>query len=337
MTEPKRLALIASFAAVAALAGCGGGGGGSSAPPPVPAQRVDITESNATTVAAQAVDAASADFFGDAVGVTGVQVDTQSLRGRSVVAALGDAVRRVRGVSTAASLVVGVTASETVACTNGGSVRITVDVAVQGELSPGDSARLDFDRCRESDAMLDGRLAMRFVSVSPDLTQLTADATATALTATVGAVAQRADGTIRIAIDESVATRSLLRVTSDAFGFRRLVGGTVRTTRTLFDYDYRLETATATGQTTESFAYVASGTFPLLGEVSFAVESTAPVVTPGGAAHPASGAATVTGRNGTTLDLTVVPTGVKLDLDRAGDGSVDWSRTVTWATIEGEL
>lgn len=337
MRATNRLALLATLAAAAALGGCGGGDEAAGPAAPLQAQRVDITQANANAVAAQSVDAASADFFGDAVGVTGVQIDAPAVRAASVIAAIGDTLRRLRNLRGSAPLLVGVTATETEPCTNGGTVVITVDVAVEGELNAGDLATLDFDACREAVATLDGRLALRIVALATDFSQLTADATATSLTARVGAIGQRADGTIRVAVDESLVSKSVLRLSSDAFTLRRLVGSTVRATRMLLDFDYRLETATANGQTTETFEYVASGTFPRLGDVSFAVATTAPVVTPGNATHPTSGAATVTGRNGTTLDLTVVPTGIALELDRGGDGTVEFTGLLTWAGLESEL
>lgn len=344
MSHSRTRTLLATLAAATALAGCGGGGGGGGDDgPPPQALRVDVTPANAPIVTAQAIDAGRGDFFGDALGgVTGLQV-RPAVRSETLPALLGDALRRVldtqRGRVQAAGARVQplATASERFACTAGGSVLVTVDVAVQGELSPGDRATLDFDACREDIAVLDGELSMRFVTVNSDLTRVVADATARALTARVGRFAQRADGSLRIETDESSATRAILRVTSDWFSLRRSVDGVTRTTRTLYDYDYRYEEILSSGRTSETFSYVASGQFPVLGEVSFAAATTAPIVTPGGAEFPSSGAATVTGRNGTTLDLVVVPTGVAWELDRGGDGSVEASGLRTWAQLEAEL
>lgn len=332
---PRFTRLAAAAALLAGVAACGGG---SSDAPVAPAQapRIAITAANAPAVAAQAVDAGSAGFVGNALGVTGVQVDTASARPASVLRALGTALQQVR-LARAPALLTGVTATETVQCTGGGTVVFTVDVAVRNELSPGDSATLDFSGCIESGVTMSGQLALVFTEVNAALTLIAADATATQFAARALGITERIDGTLSLRQDDTDPTRSLLRVSSSRFTFDRLVGSTLRATRSVLDYLYDQTTTVATGATSETFSYVATGSFPRLGEVSFEAATTQPVVTPGGAEHPSSGAGKVTGANGTSVAITVTATGVELAVDNDGDGDIERTITVTWAELEDQL
>jgi hypothetical protein len=216
-------------------------------------------------------------------------------------------------------------------------VDIAVDLGDDAQLGAGDSASLDFNACVEDGVRLDGGLSMDIRSANDDGSQFSADATVDALTARIGAFGHRADGTIRIALDETGTTQSTLDITSARFTGERLLGNTVRATRTLTDYRYRLVTTLADGTTRETFSYDAAGSFPRLGEVAFSAGTTAAVVTPGGALRPTSGAVLVTGANGTTLDVEVTATGLAWELDRLGDGTVEATGTLTWARFDDAL
>ena len=326
-----RLALVA--ASVTLLAACGGGG---SQPAAVEqAQRVAITQDNATSVAAQAVDAGSGGVPNNAV-VTGVQVSAEPAVPASAIAALGGAVRRSLEVR-APAVLAGVTASTTVNCASGGSIDVAVDVTDPDTATPGDRADFTFNACVEAGVTSTGRLTAILVSVNVPGTLIVSDVIASGFTATRTGVGERLDGTVRVTLDDSNIIQSAIGVTSGSFSFERLVAGSVRATRTLTDYAYRIETVNATGDTRETFSFTASGTFPKLGRVSLVAATTQPVITPNGALRPTSGAGVVTGANGSNVAITVTSTGLRLDVDSNGDGSVDATLTPTWVQIDTEL
>ena len=142
---------------------------------------------------------------------------------------------------------------------------------------------------------------------------------------------------MRITLDETSSATTTLTLSGSSLSFDRLVNGAARATRTLSNYNYQLATTLATGTTSQSFSFTASGSFPRFGTVSFAAQTTQPIVTLAGAAHPSSGAGKVTGANGTSVTVTVISTGVRLDVDTNGDGTIDATLTRMWAELDAEL
>ena len=323
----------AAAAIASALTACGGGGGGSSAEAPQ-AQRVVITQANAPSVAAEAIDAGGAGS--DASGsVTGVQVSTTSPR-VSVLASLASAVK-LGLTSVAPNALVGATTTHTETCSNGGSVTVTQSYTTQGTATPGDRVDLAFNSCVEGTETLTGTLSVTLVSTSSGGKLNVVDATASAFTIATTGLGERLNGGMRITLDETSSATTAITLSGSSLSFDRLVNGAARATRTLSNYNYQLATTLATGTTSQSFSFTASGSFPRFGTVSFAAQTTQPIVTLAGAAHPSSGAGKVTGANGTSVTVTVISTGVRLDVDTNGDGTIDATLTRTWAELDAEL
>jgi hypothetical protein len=150
----------------------------------------------------------------------------------------------------------------------------------------------------------------------------------------VAGITERSNGIARLVVDESSPAVSVLTVSSAGLSTQRLAGNQVLATRTLTDMSLREVIDNASGQVTSTAALVATGNFPRLGEGSFQVETLQPVVTAGGALHPNSGRIRVTGANGATILMTVQTTGLRLEIDRDGNGTVDATRTLTWAEVD---
>lgn len=337
----ERVSRVFAATAVVSLAACGGGGGDAGSPAPTPVQAVAITETNAPSVAAEAIDAGGAGLGGDAGSLLGLKTSSKTSAtspSPMVLKSLASAVQRSLSTQVR-STASGTTATQTVQCTNGGSATITVTYASADVVTPGDSASMAFSNCVEGNSTTNGSLSFTFVNINSnvDPTLVVVDLTASQLTATVGGIGERINGGVRLTADSTDSTKSVVSVAGDSFSFERLVNGTARASRKLSNYSYRIETGTATGTTSETFAYSASGSFPRFGTVSFEAHTTQAVVTPGNASYPTAGAGKVTGANGTSVTITVVADGVDLGVDSNGDGTVDITLHRTWQQFDAEL
>jgi len=335
----KSIVGLGRFAAtaitIATLGACGGGGGDGGPAPFQQAPRVDITAGTAPAVAAQGMDAAGAGGSG-AGFLTGVELSVAPAEAASAFTALSDALRLSLRARSPAALV-GVVTTQTVACSGSGNVTITTNVTNPNVPTAGDSASLSFANCVEGAVTTNGGLSFGFAQIDAAATYVVADATASQFTVTVAGAGPRLNGATRLTIDLRDPALEVVRVASAQFSFDRLLNGNVRASRTLLDFDYGSTLTVASGSTSETFSYTLSGSFPRLGEVSMVVATTQPVVTADGALHPTSGAAKITGRNNKSVAITVLPTGLQLDIDSNGDGTTDVQVTPTWAAIDGEL
>jgi hypothetical protein len=324
---------LAAGTILAALTACGGGGGDNPADAPV--QRLSISETNAAAVSAEAIDAGgAARSSGEAL--TGVQVSGASAESASTMTALVGALRRARDLQAPAA-VVGATVSATDTCTGGGTVTLTGTKANPDVDTAGDNVNFTFNSCVEGGVTLNGSLSAAIVSVNPAQTLEVVDVGANQFTATRLGIGGRLHGTVRVTLDDTDPAKSVVQVGSSSISFNRLVAGNVRATRTLSNYAYLSETTVATGSVAETFSYDASGSFPRLGTYAFSAKTTQPVVTPAGAAVPSSGAGKVTGANGSSVTITVITGGVRLEVDRNGDNVIDAVLTRSWAELDGEL
>jgi hypothetical protein len=327
--------VAAALAIASGLAACGGGGGGTSAATEQTAG-VAITETNAPSVAAEAVDAGGSGVAGQAGLLTGVEVSAAGSARGSIVDALTGAVRLALR-SKAAPALVGATVSDSVQCSGGGNIALSATVASESGPTPGDRVDFTFNACVEHGATANGALSLAFVSLDAAQTLIVADLKATQFTSSHGSIGERLNGDARITIDQTDAAKLAVTMASGALSMDRLQAGIVRATRSLTDYHYRLETTLATGSSAETFSYTASGTFPRIGNVSFTAQTTQPVITAAGAVYPSAGAGKVSGANGSSLAITVTGSGLQLDVDRNGDSVVDATVLRTWAQLDDEL
>ena len=322
----------ASAAAVASLlAACGGGGGDSSTPQ---VARLAITTSNASPAAAEAIDAGDAGT-GPSGSVIGVQVSAPTTS-VSAMSTLASVVRANLGAHAPAG-VVGVTTSSTDACTGGGTVTTSATIASNQGATAGDRIDLTFNACVESGTTINGGLSITLVTFNSDATKITADTSVSNFTVSAGALAARLNGSMRMSLDETSGTHRLTSMTSSSLSYDRLVNGTARATRTLSNYSFAEDETVADGSTSTTFSYSASGSFPNFGTVAFDAQTTQAIVVPGGATVPSSGAGKVTGANGSSVTITVVSGGVKLDVDTDGNGTIDATINRTWNELSGDL
>ncbi|UUX96744.1 hypothetical protein [Aquabacterium sp. J223] len=329
--------------ALSALAGCGGGGdGGTAAPasstPAVPAGAITITSGNAGGLTAEAVDAGTAGAAGgSATLLTGVEVQATTSAQPSAWRRL-PALLRLAAAQGGASVVVGVTVDRLVECTVG-SISVTGNQALVNSASPGDTLNITFNDCFEFDiGQVSGSMALTIVQANANPTLFVADGTLTNLTLSRGTRVDRLSGPLRLSFDDRAGSQTVIDATSSGLTYTRLVNDNLRSQRTLTDYTYRAVITASNGQTAETFSYAATGNFERLGQgVAWSASTTQPLVTPAGAARPASGAGRILGAAGRSVAVTVTPTGLRLDIDHSGDSGTDTTSDLTWAQFDALL
>lgn len=307
-----------------ALAACGGGGGDDGPDIPPEAARVVITDTNAPRVSIEAIQGVQ---LNSDSGTITASDSSATAAGRVVRGALArtlgrSAPLRARPLATAQAV-------ET--CSGGGTVN--VDGTLQ---KAGDSVTLTFSNCAEDGTTLNGSLRFTLVSFNDTGTVFTVDAALTNLRATTGNVVERLDGSMRMTLDDSSPTQSVITLTTPFIATERVVAGDVRASRSLRALNMQ-EVLEDAGSVTTTSNFVASGIFPELGEVSFQVQTVQALFTPAQEVHPTSGVLRVTGANNTSALLTIGPDTVEIDVDNNGDGTVDTTLVLPWDEILAEL
>jgi hypothetical protein len=321
-------------AASAALVAWGGGGDdGASAAPPI-AARMTISAATAPPMSAEALQAIGAGSSA-AGGVAG-QTDPTSAAPKGLLAfkSAARALQRLKVTDRPSQA----TSARTFSCAGGGTFTVTVTLA-GASLQAGDTIRIDFSSCVEAGVTTVGGLSMAIVAIggTDAAPLLTADVLSANFEATIAGVTERTNGTMRITVDQTNPATTLVALSSANITTQRLRSGTVRATRTLANLAVRESLNTATGQTTTTAAFIASGTFPRLAEGSFEVQTPQPIIQDGGAVRPRSGQIRIIGANNASVLATVLATGMQLEIDSDGNGTVDTTRTLTWAEIDAQL
>lgn len=339
----KRMRAAAVAAATTVLlAACGGGGGDTpaTAVPVTESPRVTISAANASRVSAEAIAAAGVGDIGSSVaGLFGVQAEATA-RPPAPLVALVDTVRAGLDLpmTAQAQALVGVTVSQRVPCSGGGTVTVSGTIADANRDTAGDRLSFRFAGCFEREQRLDGSYSVALVSVNAAETLYSIDVAIEGLTVTVGSVADRLSGTLRMTLDETVTGRVGIALSSPTLTSDQLVNGAVRTSRSLLGFTYDATLTTATGASSETFAYVGTGNFGALGSVSFQATTVLPLSTPSlTAVRPTAGSVRVTGANGRTILATVIATGLRLEIDHSGDAAVDEVQELTWAQLDALL
>lgn len=329
---------MAAVLVIAGLAGCGGGGSGDAVlPTPVTdPQPLAITVANHEAVARQSTLASS--YLLDTGGlVNGAQLapDTRTLISftRGQLARMGALFRA------APQQLSGVTRSEVLACSGGGSINASLtDVNGNGEVDNGDSAQLVASNCVEAGATLSGTLAMSFSGVSgdplSDVFGVTASVTLTSLRANTGAGDVTGNGSMTLVISSTGVDRLMLDIRVPVLVTSGQIGG-VSDTMTLQDWRIVSTTApTITGLTT---TINASGTTisTALGGKAVTVATVVPLVVLGSDTHPSSGQFTATGAALSRVRVTALDaTTARIELDENGDGVYERSADRAWTVLD---
>lgn len=308
------------------LAACGGGGGGGlggSASPDL----ATITPTNAPVIASAVMTAA---FGGaDTGGFTGIasagSAGSSSARLYAKIAEIQRAEIKSLAVRIESAVAQAAFGPETTPCTVSGSVTVSGNLATPGTFTANDTLVLDYDVCVETDAEVNGRLAITITSFSGDLLSGTftfgMSIVATGFAVTANGETGTVNGTLTLNVDSTTGAQTTT-VGSSSLSLTSASG-----THTLSDYEFTEAVDLVTAQFSLDLSGAVSST-AFDGAVTFA---TSVLLVGTGSEFAASGELLITGADGATIQLVVLDsTFVRLTIDTDGDGTVDETIDKTW-------
>lgn len=328
---------LLSWAMLALLSACGGGGGDDGGSPvlPVVATPLAITASNYQAVAQQTVTATT--YLMDSTSLaTGAEM---APRGRVLIGFARLQVDRLGAIFAARPAVAtGVTTTETVGCSGGGSITATInDLNGNQAIDSGDSATMVAANCVELGATINGTIAIEFRTVTGDLNGPNYSATVVMslsnLRASTGAGSATGNGSISMAITGSGPDAGTLDMT---IGSLTMTGQIAGVNETLTLQDWRIVSTvspTAGGVSTSS---TVSGTLisASLTSQSITVATVTPFVQSDSDFYPSSGQFIANGASASKLRVTALnSTTVRIELDADGDNVYETSVNRLWSEL----
>lgn len=329
LTHTGMLALALSVTA------CGGGGGGGGAtPPPTSAA---LTSSNQTIAAEDATSAAFLPLITSQTIVGAAATDEKALFvfANKQLDRLPAYIQNAR----AASAVAGAVASESYACTYGGTLQVTVnDADDNGIVSAGDSFTLTLSNCQEAEGTLNGSLGLSFDGLTGTYGTMPYGATATMSFGNLSLAGSQFSTSINGSLTAGFTRSSTYAFTESLSTPSLTVTGTyggVSRTRSLTNY---AASATGTPDTTYGHvtSYSASGTLSSTGLASQVIGISTPTafVARGSDQYPSTGVLLISGANNSSVRVTALSnTQCAIALDENGDGTYEGDTTVNWNTL----
>ena len=337
MSKRTNYVNAAVFVSVSVLLGaCGGGGGGGDGGGNVTASSAPVTISvaNAKEVAAASYKT-TAGLEGGGSGATGFLTGavTQTVSPRiHLVDVLMSQVKNIPQLASAnpAAALTGVVVSETIACTNSGSISITFDDADNNQqLSTGDSMSFNASNCTEDGMIMNGSVSINNVSVSgdplsaPHSMQLSIQANNFTVTEGVESIALNGGMTMAESTNDGVLfthsiTGSSIQVTE----------GGVSAGLSNFSIE-AAEDDNTLAYTLDLNATVSSP--ELGGSVTIVTDTVFAGIEPN---EPSSGQATITGANNSRVTLIAMGAdNVRLEIDEDGNGTAETFVDTTWGAL----
>jgi len=335
MSEYSNYFNTAAFVSVSVLlVACGGGGGSgdggnvttSSAP-------VTISAANAEEVAAASYKT-TAGLEGGGSGATGfltgavTQTASPGIDLVDVLISKAKTLPQLASANPAASLT-GVVVSETIACTNSGSITITFDDTDNDQqLSTGDSMSFNASNCSEDGMIMNGSVSMNGVNVSGDplsppySMQLTIQANNFTVTESVESVALNGSMTMAESTSDGVSytysiTGSSIEVTEGGVS-ASLTNFNIQSTEDTLAYTLDLNATVSSPEI--------GGSVTIVTDTIFQGDSLAD--------YPSSGQATITGANNSRVTLIAMgPNNVRLEIDEDGNGTAETFIDTTWDNL----
>lgn len=311
-------AAFASTLSLSLLAACGGGGGDGGTPASPTGSSLSIAASNYQQVA-QVV-----------VSTTGYLMDTGDFAIGEPSGASAQSARRVRAQQARPRA----TSSETVTCTQGGSLQLSFnDQNNNGNWDVGDTLRAVAINCREDGLTLQGGLGLNAKALSGSFGSGSYSATLQLslenFSITEGSDTSTGNGNLDMQISVAAGTTELTLVV-DAISVAGTEAGQLYN-HGLRDARQSLRLPLAGGSTSSTSATVSSSK---LGDKSVRIETPTPFETAVNAQFPSSGQMLISGANGSKLRLSAQnATQVLLELDGDGDGSYETRSTKAWSEL----
>ena len=323
-------ALVGTVAVAGFLSACGGSG--DSPPPSSSTQSVAITSGNQSAVARATVNG------GFALALVANEGGNGALEAQPVAAAAARVLQRVlhQAISERRSIASAMArpeteSSETDPCGVSGVLMSTWnDVDNNNQLSAGDILTANFQQCQDSPTLsINGTLTVTLTG-TPAESQFTGDAVFQGVVVVSNGVTFTMNG--GVALDEEQGdTISGSSFTVGSAGLTLAIASTGYSDSIAFDPGMVAASSFLTGTSsltlTGSFVSQSIG-----GRVSIATPQ--PLFQEANAAYPSQGQVLITGASGSTLLVTVLnTTQLQLQVDANGDGTVDGTTTVTWASL----
>lgn len=331
---------IAAVLGTSLLAACGGGGGGGSGASPVavaPTPTAVLSSAN-QSVAAQ--DTASSSFLPltAAQTVTGAQTADES----ALFAFARGQMEKLQVYATdskSGSTLVGVTQSNSVACTYGGSLTVSANVAsTNGTVAAGDSLTITSNGCTESFGTINGSLGFVITSLNGTYASSSYSAGLTMtfnnFAVSSSQVTASINGSLSYGLSVTGANARTASVSTPSLTVSATYGGVARS-RTLTNYVATLaRTADPTSVYVTTYNVNGFLTSSSLSSQAIAFNTTTPIVTRYTDSYPSSGVLVITGASNSKIRITALSnTLVREELDANGDGTFESSTTAAWNTL----
>lgn len=328
--NPSKSTLI--MAACLSLAACGGSGGGNANDTSSLATAVALSTSNYGTVTAEVVGTVSgiSDVSNLVGGVlTGTAVQGKFNITQFLMTHFPAATSRLGQTS---QQFTGVTSTETIYCTGGGSIALQV-TDVNGNQLPdaGDTVTMNSQNCIESGAVINGALSMTINSFSGDIDALPfsvgMSVTSSNFRATYSGITESITGTMKMLMTVNSPSSMTTDVTSNAT--TRLTGGGKDETYQM--NGYRVVTQLSTSQA--KITLDGSINVPSLGANAVTISTTSPFISYN-QSTPTQGQALISAANGGQIRVTANSTANALiEFDAGGDGTYETSKTESWNNL----
>ncbi len=325
------------------LTACGGGGGTSGstsgqAGSSTPVTGVAITSANSRDVGTQVYSASQG--LNNQVTSTPAIVTAVSTSGNgtgildAVVQQIYFALRHP-----SPGVAVGVTATETVPCSGGGSATIAATVANTATFSSGDRINVNAGNCVEGTIKMNGVMDIVFNSVMGTPSGTSAWSASLGITFNAFSVTENFTGTsntatgdLALAYNQSGLNNASFSGSGNALQMH-VVNGASTTDYTLSAYAYS-GSVDPTNLYTYHSDFTVSGNIPRVGNASYVVRTTTDFKQQRGS-YPSQGVMTITASDHSSLRFTVLnATSVQLGVDKNGDGTMDDTISTTWAELK---
>lgn len=329
---------IVSILMAGLLAACGGGGGGDDASP-APTSGVSITTANVEVVSAEvvnSVDAVEGAGGGSAI-ITGVSITATSdgFSYRDFVLAQLDNFAVVRQQQLSSGVVGVVIPAETVACSGGGAITISGNVAAPNldTFSAGDTLSAVFDNCSESGSLISGRFDMT-INAAFDGTppfNLDVSVTMTGFSVSDPDVNFSSDGDMRLVLTEDGAGNFEAAISGNS-----LTVSESGDTFTLSSYNYVLTGNDSSGDYSIDIAGTIDSTI-VGGSVTFVTVQPFTGNDFIGTGDPTQGVLLMTSNfDSSQSRLTAQPDGINvmIEVDADGDGVFESTVMTTWDNLD---
>lgn len=328
-------ALYLISAATLLVSACGGSSGGAPQSPPPPGGTMTslvVTTNNAKPAVRTAYNATSVSMeTGDMVGGPGIVSTPGGLQKPAMpsgfAGVIDTVIRKVPITEVTGCGIDGTTGTQTT----------TIDFAILGTLTAGDTIVVEFDNCDQGlGEVLNGRMEMTVATFTGDLLvtglyQLEMDVQLVDFRLTTALIEILQNGDSTVSLDNTGMPLITMSISGNSMA-------TVTNNSTQIISNFSTAQSIDTSVQPEPYTMDTSGTVDST-DLGGIIDYSTPVTFQGaGDGYPFAGELLVVGADNASIRLVVLDDlNVRIDTDTDGDGNVDSSETTTWDDIALEL